>query len=69
MKIDKSTRHALKRIVRKDETYEDLIKQRVKCDASGCEAAGSVELNVPAGKFGLVTLFLCTNCIAKFEDD
>ena len=68
MKIEKSTRQSLKHIVRKDETYDDLVKKRVKCDAAGCEAPGSVELKVKAGKFGMVTLFVCENCVGKFQD-
>ncbi len=68
MKIDKSTRQALKHIVRKDETYDDLVRQRVKCDAAGCEAAGINEIKVPAGRFGTVTLFVCENCVGIFTD-
>ena len=69
MKIDKSTRRILKHIARGDETYEDLIKQRVKCDAVGCDAPGNIELKVPAGKFGQLTLFVCDKCVEKFSDD
>ena len=68
MKIDKNMRQTLKHIVRRDETYEDLIKKRVKCDAEGCDAMGSVELKIPAGKYGQVTLFVCNNCAGKFSD-
>ncbi len=68
MKIDKSTRQKLKHIVRKDETYDDLVRQRVKCDASGCDAPGSIELKVSAGKLGTVTLYVCPNCVHKFTD-
>lgn len=69
MKIGKTTRSILKHIVHRDETYEDLIQRRIKCDAAGCQAAGSIAINVAAGKFGEITLFLCPTCIGKFQDD
>lgn len=68
MKIEKATRETLKHIVRRDETYEDLIRQRVRCDAQGCDAPGSIELKISAGKFGDVTLFVCNNCVGKFSE-
>ena len=68
MKIDKSTRQTLKHILCKDETYDSLVRQRIKCDAAGCDAAGTNEIKVCAGKFGTVTLFVCPNCVGKFTD-
>ncbi len=68
MKIDKSTHQTLKHIVRKDETYDHIVKERIKCDAAGCEPAGTNEIKVNAGKFGTVTLFVCPNCVGKFTD-
>ena len=68
MKIDRSTRQNLKHIVRKDQTYDQIVKERIKCDAAGCEAAGITEIKVSAGKFGMVTLFVCPNCVGKFTD-
>ena len=68
MKIDTSTRQTLKHIVRKDETYDSLVRQRIKCDAAVCDAAGTNEIKVSAGKFGTVTLFVCPNCVGKFTD-
>lgn len=66
MKIDKPVRQTLKSIARKNQTYSQIVKQRIKCDAAGCDAAGINEIKVPAGKFGIVTLFVCANCIGKF---
>jgi len=68
MKIDQSTRQTLKGMVRRDQTYSEVVKQRIKCDAAGCDAAGINEIKVNAGKFGTVTLFVCSNCIGKFLD-
>jgi len=69
MKIDKSNRQTLKHIVHKDETYDSLVRQRIKCDAAGCDAAGINEIKVSAGKFGIVTLFVCADCIGKFQEE
>lgn len=68
MKIDQSTRQTLKHMVRKDQTYSQVVKQRIKCDAAGCDAAGINEIKVNAGKFGTVTLFVCADCIGKFTE-
>ena len=67
MKIQKATRQILKHIVRKDETYDDLVRRRVKCDAAGCDDPGSIELKVPVWNFGEVTLFVCNNCVRKIR--
>ena len=69
MKIDKPTRLTLKHIVRKDQTYSQVVRERIKCDAAGCDAPGINEIKVNAGKFGTVTLFVCPNCVGKFTDD
>jgi hypothetical protein len=68
MKIESSTRLALKHMVRRDQTYDQVLKERIKCDASGCDAAGINEIKINAGKFGTVTLFVCTDCVGKFQD-
>ena len=68
MEIDKSTRTNLKSVGRKDQTYDQLIRQRITCDAVGCDALGSVELEVNAGKYGNIKLFVCPNCVGKFTD-
>ncbi len=68
MKIDKPLRGTLKHMVRKDQTYSQVVRERIKCDAAGCDAPGINEIKVPAGKFGTVTLFVCANCMEKFTD-
>jgi hypothetical protein len=52
----------------KDNASLSLVKQRMTCDAEDCNASGTVELKIPAGKFGIVTLFVCKNCVGKFRD-
>ena len=68
MKIDQSTLQTLKGMVRRNQTYSEVVKQRIKCDAAGCDAAGISEIKVNAGKFGTVTLFVCPDCIGKFTE-
>ena len=46
MKIDQSTRQTLKGMVRGNETYSEVVKNRIKCDAAGCDAAGINEIKV-----------------------
>jgi len=52
----------------KENTRLDLVKEGKTCEAEGCNASGTVELKIPAGKFGVVTLLVCKNCIGKFLD-
>ncbi len=68
MEVDKATLGNLKEVGKKSQTYDQLINQRFTCNATGCNAVGSVELKVSAGKFGTVTLFVCPNCVSKFQD-
>lgn len=68
MELEKSTLTNLKHVGRKDQTYDDLIRQRITCDAAGCQELGSVELDVYAGKHGTVKLFVCPKCVSKFQD-
>lgn len=39
------------------------------CEGFGCYEKITREIKVDAGKFRTLTLFLCTNCIGKFEND
>lgn len=68
VKIDKTTRQSLIHVARKDQTYSQLVEERIKCDAAGCDSAGVNEIKVKAGKFGTVTLYVCPNCVGKFQD-
>src|SRR5215212_9095069 len=36
------------------------------CEANGCSENATNELRVNVGKFGEITLFLCTACLPKF---
>lgn len=68
MKVEKSTLGSLKEVAKKSQTYDQLINQRITCNATGCNEKGSIEIKVPAGKFGTVTLFVCPKCVGKFTD-
>ena len=69
MEVEKSTRENVKHAARKSQTYDDMINERITCNAAGCKEIGSIELDVKAGKFGTVKLFVCHNCVGKFTDD
>jgi len=69
MEVHKSTLGNLKEVGKKNQTYDQLIRQRITCNATGCEAIGSIEIRVNAGKFGTIRLFVCSNCVGKFQDD
>lgn len=68
MEVEKSTLGTLKQVAKKSQTYDQLINQRITCNAAGCQEKGSIEIHVKAGKFGTVTLFVCPNCVEKFTD-
>ena len=68
VEVEKSTLGNLKEVGRKNQTYNQLIKERITCNATGCKANGSIEIKVNAGKFGTVTLFVCPRCVGKFQE-
>lgn len=68
MEVEKSTRENVKNAAKKSQTYDQLINQRITCDADGCDAVGSNAIKVSAGKFGEVTLYVCPKCVGKFLD-
>lgn len=68
MEIEKSTLQNVKSAGRKSQTYDALLNQRITCNATGCQEIGIIELEVNAGKFGTVKLFVCPNCVGKFTD-
>jgi hypothetical protein len=68
MEVEKSTLLDLKNVAKKSQTYDQLLNQRITCNATGCDEKGSIEIKVKAGKFGIVTLFVCPKCIGKFTD-
>jgi hypothetical protein len=68
MEVEKSTRENVKSAGRKTQTYDDLLNERITCNAAGCNEIGSIELKVNAGKHGIVKLFVCPNCVGKFTE-
>ena len=68
IEVQKPTRENIKNAAKKSQTYDDMINQRITCNAAGCQEIGSIELDVNAGKFGTVNLFVCPNCVSKFKD-
>lgn len=68
MEISKATLNNVKDAARKSQTYDALLNQRITCNATGCNQIGSIELEVKAGKFGNIKLFVCPNRIGKFRE-
>lgn len=38
------------------------------CESFDCSNEATVEISIDAGKFGVITLNLCDNCIVKFKE-
>lgn len=38
------------------------------CEAYGCKEVATKKIQVSVGKFGMIELYVCLNCVAKFED-
>ena len=68
MELEKSTLGTLKEVGKKNQTYDQLIRKRISCNATGCQDLGSIEINLEAGRFGTITLFVCPQCVGKFKD-
>jgi len=67
LEIQRSTLEDLKEIGRKTETYDQIIKRRLRCVNSGCQAKGNFEVNVQVGNYGNLTFFVCGKCIGRFS--
>ena len=37
------------------------------CEANGCSKQATNEIKIDVGRFGKISLFLCTNCAPKFK--
>jgi hypothetical protein len=68
MEIDKSTLEILKQLGRKNQTYDEIIRHRIKCNSTACLANGSIEIGVESENFGNITLFACSRCVGKFQN-
>jgi hypothetical protein len=52
--------------------YQNTISSKVNkniCEASGCFAKATKNVEVQIGKQGTIALHLCGRCVAKFQDD
>jgi hypothetical protein len=39
------------------------------CEAFGCYAQATIDIEVQVGKQGVISLHLCKSCVAKFQDN
>ena len=44
----------------------DIQDNNIICEAIGCSQRAINEIKVEIGKYGTISLFLCTNCLPKF---
>jgi hypothetical protein len=52
--------------------YTDSTAEQVNtqiCDAANCKNKATEKIEVGAGKYGYLTLFVCRNCTSKFQED
>jgi hypothetical protein len=38
------------------------------CEADGCFEKATTKIEEDAGEYGLISLYLCSNCARKFQD-
>lgn len=50
-----------------ENTIAKLNIKSTICEASGCSAYATIEVNIPVGDLGTINLFLCENCKSKFS--
>lgn len=68
IEVEKSTLTSLKEIGRKNQTYDNLIRQRIRCDNLDCQANGTIEIGISNERFGNISLFVCPSCFGKFQN-
>ena len=68
VEVQKSTLGTLRQVGRKNQSYDQLINQRITCNAEDCQEIGNIEIELDAGKHGTVKLFVCPMCVSKFVD-
>jgi hypothetical protein len=52
--------------------YQNTISGKVNkniCEASGCFAEATKNVEVQIGQKGIISLHLCESCLAKFRDN
>jgi hypothetical protein len=47
----------------------EIENGKLICDSLSCEAEGTEQIEVSAGKHGSISLFLCKGCVSKFLED
>ena len=68
MEVEKTTLGNLKEVGKKSQTYDQLINERITCNAQDCKSMGTIGIDLNAGKYGTLTLFVCKDCVTKFSD-
>lgn len=51
-----------------DDTAVKLFDDGI-CEAEGCISSASTAIEVRVGSSGVITLYLCNQCVNEFKDD
>jgi hypothetical protein len=52
-----------------DIEYNDIDINKNICQAVGCLAKATDKIALEGGTFGIISVFVCRNCIGKFQDN
>jgi hypothetical protein len=47
----------------------EIEKSKPICEAVDCNDIGTERIDLSAGKFGVIELLVCSNCVLKFKED
>jgi hypothetical protein len=46
-----------------------MSQKGIICEAADCEQIATEQIEVSAGKYGILILSVCASCVGKFTDD
>lgn len=58
-----------KSVAHMNKYYNDTDINKNICEAVGCFAKATDKIALEGGTFGIISVLVCKNCIAKFRDD
>ena len=51
-----------------DDNYTDADANNLICEATRCFEKATNNIPIKVGNLGIITLLLCSNCLAKFHE-
>ena len=52
-----------------NQLYSDSNINKDICECADCYSKATITIAVEVGSLGVISLFLCQNCVSKFQDD